>query len=1126
MNRILDMMQLDIIWANARFEITTLFRGWFFRIFAGLMITIFIFYDIIIFSTATNVPRLFYGLSAATPYANMMMLNLAQVVVIILLATDLFKRDKRTNTTEVFYIRPMTNGAYIIGKTLGILAVFALLNLFVLCIGAVIHFVFGKVNFNGVAYFLNYVLIPFPAFIFIMGLSVFLMRLIKNQAVVALLLLGYFAAVFFYLRDQWHYIFDFVAINLPMFYSDFVGIANLEIIIFQRGLYVLLGLLFILLTILLFTRLPQSLFLKRVLTGWVVIFFLLSVFCGYYYLNFFTKAQELRQGIIDLNQQYFDKKNIKPESYQIDLHHHGNEIEAIVHIKFINPNTEALNHCYFSLNPGLRVTQVMKDNQELKFQQNDHLLLIDINAPLNPARTDSIRIFYSGTIDEAVCYLDINEDKRQEPFSIQMYQIYKKQAFLSNHYVLLPPECIWYPNTALPVGIGHLEQNQVNFIDFSLTVFTNENLTVIAQGEYKMIKPGVSSFKPEQPLPRLSVIIGPYERRSITVDSVDYNLFILPEHNYFDEYFTEIGDTLNSIIREARQDYEVKLNLDYPFNRLSLIEVPVQFFTYPRIWTVAREFIQPEQIWLPENASYLSSADFRLLNSFMDRRIDRSNQTLTKTESETSLLKQFIYNTLIGGSSSSRRFGGPMLEYQPDFNPFPTFFSYTNFFQSDKWQIFNTALEAYLLNRVNNENSDPRRSLFVEGLTESEEVSRQLTKNSLAELMTLDEPIDILPEIIRAKGAYLFKLIQIEQEIEDFDQRISQSIESNRFRVLDAEEFLTGINASERASIQSAFESWYHSKQLPGFLISDIQMFKVVDNNRMRYQVLFKISNPEQITGLVEVQFQHGSFGRRMMSEPSLPEEPARIVKLAGGQSKEIGIVLDSEPRSININALIAWNIPIIFSKQFENAEVNERFSAFDGERIINNPFSGTSLQEIIVDNEDDGFFINDQPFQSYFKRLIHGDNPVQEKSFGRFTWWSPATQWTLIKNASFYGKYIHSAYYIKSGDGKTIINWQANLPADGLYDVYSYMFDKQTFWRRRGRDRENSRSNATFGDFIYTIHHSAGSEQVILDAQNAADGWNFLGTYYFPKGEATIDLSDKSNGQLVVADAIKWIKN
>ena len=120
-------------------------------------------------------------------------------------------------------------------------------------------------------------------------------------------------------------------------------------------------------------------------------------------------------------------------------------------------------------------------------------------------------------------------------------------------------------------------------------------------------------------------------------------------------YFTEIDDTLHATIKEATQDYEVKLDLNYPFKRLSLIEVPIQFYTYPRSWTVAREFIQPEQIWLPENGSYVPSADFRLLNSFMDRRIDRSNQTLTKTETETSLLKQFIYNTLIGVIAEKRK---------------------------------------------------------------------------------------------------------------------------------------------------------------------------------------------------------------------------------------------------------------------------------------------------------------------------------------------------------------------------------------------------------------------------------------------------------------------------------------
>ena len=254
----------------------------------------------------------------------------------------------------------------------------------------------------------------------------------------------------------------------------------------------------------------------------------------------------------------------------------------------------------------------------------------------------------------------------------------------------------------------------------------------------------------------------------------------------------------------------------------------------------------------------------------------------------------------------------------------------------------------------------------------------------------------------------------------------------------------------------------------------------------------------------------------------SAPEEPSRLFEIAARQSKEIGIVLDSEPRSININFLIAWNIPIVYSKQFEKAELVERFSPFDGERVLDYSADHQLSNEIIIDNEDEGFIVHNPPFQSIFKRLIHGDEIVQEKTFQRFTWWNPASQWALVKNASFYGKYIHSAYYIRSGDGTKFVYWEANIPTEGLYDVYAYMFDKRAFWRRR---RGRSGGSSTFGDFTYIIHHNGGDERVSLDAQSASVGWHFLGTYFFSIGNAKIELTDQSKGQLVIADAVKLVR-
>ena len=61
-------------------------------------------------------PRIFRGISAAVPYANMVMLNVVQIGIIIFLASDFFKRDRKLNTSEVYYIRSMTNATYLSGK--------------------------------------------------------------------------------------------------------------------------------------------------------------------------------------------------------------------------------------------------------------------------------------------------------------------------------------------------------------------------------------------------------------------------------------------------------------------------------------------------------------------------------------------------------------------------------------------------------------------------------------------------------------------------------------------------------------------------------------------------------------------------------------------------------------------------------------------------------------------------------------------------------------------------------------------------------------------------------------------------------------------------------------------------
>jgi hypothetical protein len=152
---------------------------------------------------------------------------------------------------------------------------------------------------------------------------------------------------------------------------------------------------------------------------------------------------------------------------------------------------------------------------------------------------------------------------------------------------------------------------------------------------------------------------------------------------------------------------------------------------------------------------------------------------------------------------------------------------------------------------------------------------------------------------------------------------------------------------------------------------------------------------------------------------------------------------------------------------------------------------------------------------------MIHESETVQKKSYQRYEWWDPPHQWTPIKNAAFYGRFIHSAHYIRSGDGQKTVTWTTDIETPGLYDVYAYMFSKEGFWRGRRRSR-----SLNFGEMNFTVFHESGTEHVVVSAEDAPEGWTFLGTWSLTKGPAKVILSDKSDARMVIADAVKWVKN
>ncbi|MDH7559871.1 MAG: hypothetical protein QHJ34_06505 [bacterium] len=1122
------MLSIHNIWTVARFEIKTLLRSWFFRIFAGLAVIGLFVLNLLLLTNVGNSPWIFRGLPASVPYMNLSLLNVVQAVIAVFLASDFLKRDKKLDTTEVVYMRSMTNGDYVFGKTLGIFLVFLGLNVAVLLVAGVFHSAFSGLPFGVKPYLLYTLLISLPTLFYVFGLAFLLMSLIRNQAVTFVVLLGYIGLTLFVLGGEAHQLFDYMSFNVPLMYSDFVGFGNIGKVLIHRGIYFCLGVSFIAATVLLLRRLPQSMGMLRLAAVLAVVFFVAGVALAVMHVRSFFDVRAQRKEMVELNTSLASLPRPSLASMRIAVDHKGDRLHGEATMALRNEASQPLSRLVVALNPGLQVERVEQSGRPVSVARRRHLLELTLPEALQPGEVDSVRVAYSGTIDEAACYLDVDNAKREALYRVALFNIDKRHALVTKEFVLLTPEALWYPRPGVTYTPHEPTVVAPDFARFTLQVSTSPGLQAISQGEVSSIAPGKFVFRPEVPLPSMSLVIGPYQQRSITVDSVQYALYTWPGHDYFRSYFTEVSDTLGALIREIKQDYEVRVDMKYPYHRLFLVEAPVQFYAYPRAWGGAQETVQPQMVFLPEKGVFLPAADFREAMRRERWRAQRTNQISTPKETQTRLFRQFVGTTLVSGMTMIRigRGGDPLSS--AGYNVFPNYYAFATAVRSAQWPFLNLAMEAFLRARAETGFAPPFR--FFSGLTQEEKVNQALQEKSLQELLADARYQDLVADAIKLKGTFLFSYLQHRIGTERFNEFLRQWLAAKRFKAVDAQELVAELRDRFGIDLRSLLAEWSTSRQLPGFLLSNIEGYKVLDGERTRYQVKFKVSNLEPAEGLLALTFRVAGGGPGFGFGPpgfGQANEVQRTVVLAGNQTKEVGIVLDDQPRMVTINTLTSRNLPSVISRPFDEFQENKKAVPFEGERIVSEPVALVNSGELVVDNEDPGCHVVGSASGSPLRHLLGAGSANNQERYVAMQFWRLPPEWKATVQASFYGRYVRSAYFTKPGGGDKVVSWTTHLPAPGYYGVYYYSGGAMPGFRRfgpggGGRPGERPRDS---GQYHFRIHHDDGVDDVVFDRAQAEEGWNFLGRYYLSGDSAKVELTNKSDARVIFADAVKWVK-
>ena len=1155
------MSGLKTITGIARYEAKLLLRSWGFRVFSGLALVALTSLMVTVVMPSFGSLYFIRTLSGAFPALVIKLLNVFQGIMAVFLATEFLKRDRKQDTSQVIFAHPFSNGEYVLGKFLGILSVFALLDAAVLAIAVAVHAFFSQAPFSLAPYLLYVVLVSLPTLLFIIGLSLFLGTLIRSQAMVTLIVLSYVFISLAIAGSRPPFAWDGFAFSLPVMYSDVLGLGNLGPLVQIRGAYALLGLALVMASAVLMKRLRQS-------PGWTRVLGLLSVFStvlalllGYAYLSGMSSGRGFREALRMESRIAADSPAMTLLAADLRVRHAGGSIDVAADLTLGNRSRAALKTVFLSLNPGLRIVELKGPAGNLPFQRKQHLVILETEKAIEPGEDIRLSISYSGTIDERYCYPDIDETRRATPLKIWLLSVPQRYAAISPNFVHLTPESGWYPRPGLPEALTFPARVGQDFSRYTLRVEVPEGLTAVSQGIPTIEGAGPEKtyiFQPQTFLPQLSLTIGPYDRQAITVDGVQYGLFLFRGHDRFTAKFNEIAEELPQLIRQLRDGYEVGLGLSYPYRQLSLVELPIQMAAYGRLWTTAQENLQPEIVFLSEMGVLNSGAEFRAGRGFgpagqgaiaqMAGRMGRGE--FSPKDIQRQNFNRFVQSNLMGtqtGIPMMARRGplGVVVETNSEarFEIFPQFLAFTSNLDISEWPLLGYAMEAYLRERA-----APAVMAGIRGaLGDSgrEETNRFLIEYSLADLLRNTLSLSAVPvsSVLEEKGKYLMTLIRARLGVPDFDDRLVAFLKSRRFQPItrqDLEGFVAPLGSLD---LGQTITAWSLEKGLPGFLVDAVETYPVVDGEKTRYQVKFRVANPTDREGVLKVNFvTRGGFGGRPGGGGAMPAATDnRVFYVPAGTVKQVGFVLDQAAVMTIIDTTMSQNLPASFTLPFSAQRAAPGVRPFEGETA--GPYVPPAWGadgEYVVDNEDPGFKRPDAGRANWLRRSLQKAFVIEEAGAGATgvpMIMNPPDSWQPIILQSFFGGFVRSAYMKKSGAGASKVAWEADLEQSGDYDIYFY---HEGFGGRMGRGGMPGQGGATQrgaqpgqgpqaermnpGKKYFLVSFEGGSEEVVVDIRNAPSGWNLIGNFRLAAGLNKVELTDKSEGRYVLADAVKWV--
>ncbi len=1034
------------------------------------------------------------GLGAFIPFY---VYSFVQTIVIAFIVGDFRAADERAEIYEVVAGRPISTAELVLGKFCGVLGALLILSLTVLLLTVAIQAT--KISFLGSPFtlkpYLNYLfLMTLPAMFYMAALTFFLGAQLRQQTAVALVTVSYALAVLFFLGKQYNGIFDFGAFFAPLFYSDLIGLGDIDRLIDQRLFYMALGLFLLGLSIERYPRLAQSAAWTWSGRGMTLVGLGAAAALFFHMEQQDQDAKTFYTTLINEQQRYavMPAPAVTHYNFDLELLQQDIALQGQVQMEITNPHTAALDTLLFTLNPGLIVHAVKDtDGNPLTWQRQHAVLRIASTPPLAAKAKTGITLTYSGHIDTD----GFDLRRREKRIHKNRGPIVKGDmtAWIDPQSVFLPPRSRWYPVPG--VDYGHAHAKPPNFASAQIKISVPADLTVITQGQPDTLETSQpiangrmqSTWQVKQPIPVFSLNAGIYEVFTTRIFDIDFALYVHPSHQRQVLFFEDAREEVIEGIEQVLDSVEQAMGVTYPYTRLSIVEVPFQVQWYYEGWEEHGGLTQPGILMLEEDVFM----EKRFKRDF-DRFAKRGQRFFDPVQMKPMLLVKAISDVFFAAESDR---GGLFR------SPIVQLWAYDKTFQGENASLLRRGLPLYMQGDIGGQTMSAmfsrgggggRRGGRMRGRFGAQSQTNapawdtlvvQMQQQSLAELDPNDNP-ELYRAVLDTKGRSLFSVIKTvlgDNKFLDVMEAFADNDAYSAVSFADFEKAAIGDKQETpgQVNLSRLVHDWIYGTHVPGFTLTRARARKVDDGWGVVYQVIVRIRNGEPGRGFVRIS----ASGRE--------DEAAKNVEIEGGQEVEVSLVLWDRPSRVLVEPFFAKNQRPLMSPLRIADQVVEG-SAKSYVHIV--PEDEHMIAEIIVDNDDDGFSMPIRRTQRFLRPGLKGGN------------------WAVRQMPLAYGRYEKNYRWKKGSDGAQPAIWTTQLAQAGEYDV-AYYFTAAGFGRLHGMAKI----------FNIVVTHGEQADTLTLKQNELKNGWNVLGRFYFATNEqAQVELSDLANGRLY-ADAVRW---